>query len=120
MTDSKVALTPDQRLKDALTQSITFLHRWRRRECELIEPGTGEDVRLFSECGWMATTWTKEFGLPESPIPVAVECVYTPIQDGDEENLQSGCGEEWRLPHGLELYPFCPFCGKPAAIGVAS
>ncbi len=111
----------EARLREALAQSITLLRRWRMRESQLIEVGTGSDQRLFSESGWLAIGWKREFGLPENAEhdETALVCVFSPIQEGDDENLQTDCGEEWRLPHGLELYAFCPFCGRPARLGAA-
>ncbi len=36
-----------------------MLRRWRKRESDLIEVGTGEDQRLFSESGMKAIEWER-------------------------------------------------------------
>ena len=106
----------EEQLRTAFSQALEFFHRWRAREAELIEVNTGTDRRLFAECGWQATVWRTQFDLPESVPPLVIRCEYTPIQEGDESNLQTDCGEEWHLPDGLELYPFCAFCGRPTRL----
>lgn len=58
----------------------------------------GISVAGHSEC--------TEIGKPVEP------CVYVPMEDASQE-YGTGCGNRWHLPVGSELYPFCPWCGKP-------
>jgi hypothetical protein len=57
-------------LRLALASACTLLRRWRKRESDLIEPGTGEDWRLFSETGTHAGFWEKKFKLRGLPAAV--------------------------------------------------
>jgi len=47
----------------------------------------------------------------EASAPLNV-CVYTHEPD-DTLTFETGCGEQFRLDAMLELYDFCPYCGKP-------
>lgn len=48
-------------IRAAFTEAIALLRRWRKRESDLIEPGTGDDWRLFSETGMKAGHWERTF-----------------------------------------------------------
>lgn len=45
----------------------------------------------------------------------AAECSYEP-QDGSTLTYETGCGNVFNLDPMLELYEFCPYCGRRAAV----
>ena len=60
----------------------------------------------------------------DADVKTAGHCVWTPIEDG-VPIYNPGCpdGEEFHLTDGLDLYPFCPYCGdsiETAAPGVGT
>jgi len=56
------------------------------------------------------------FSVSGKPVENNV-CVYTPEDEGHGSGVpwyyDTACGKRWHRPQGLELYPFCPHCGKP-------
>jgi DNA-directed RNA polymerase subunit RPC12/RpoP len=44
-----------------------------------------------------------------------LSCVYE-SESGDTLTYETGCGNVFRLDPVLELYEFCPYCGKRVAL----
>jgi hypothetical protein len=43
-------------------------------------------------------------------------CEWSPIEDGSTTYNTCKDGEEFHLTEGLELYPFCQWCGRPIEV----
>lgn len=50
-----------------------------------------------------------------STAPETRACVYE-SESGDTLTYETGCGNVFRLDPVLELYEFCPYCGKPVSV----
>lgn len=66
-------------------------------------------------CGWAAL---KKEALQGETRAEPAACVYVPPNDGNM--WLTGCGHEHHKDADLDLYDFCPYCGKPVEEGTAN
>lgn len=61
---------------------------------------------------WISAGCGGRYPAEPAPPSAPATCVYT-YEPGDTLNYDTGCGHQFRLDSELELYEFCPYCGKP-------
>jgi hypothetical protein len=89
--------------RDAQMEQVIRL----RKYVEDISTATG--IRIVIIDPGMSIVGRSEESGPVAPI---AQCIYTPGEKGGQE-FGTSCGNRWNLPVGMELYPFCAWCGKP-------